>query len=43
MPLDDALRQEFAWGIAAAASGETQRGAEQFAGGKGRHGAFDDI
>ena len=43
MPLDAALQQEFAWGIAAAAGGETQRGAERFAEGKGRHGAFDDI
>jgi enoyl-CoA hydratase len=43
MALEDAMQQEFSWGIAAAASGETQRGAERFAGGKGRHGDFDDI
>lgn len=42
-PLDAAMRQEFEWGIGAAASGETQRGAERFAAGRGRHGDFDDI
>ena len=41
--IEEAMSQEFADGIAAAMTGETQRGAERFAGGKGRHGAFDDI
>ena len=39
----DAMCQEFDWGIAAAMSGETQRGAERFASGHGRHGDFGDI
>lgn len=39
----DAMAQEFADGIAAAMTGETHRGAERFAAGKGRHGDFDDI
>lgn len=43
LPLEDAMRREFDWGISAAMTGETQRGAERFAGGKGRHGTFDDI
>ena len=43
LPLAEAMAQEFQWGIAAAATGETQRGAERFAGGHGRHGDFDDI
>jgi enoyl-CoA hydratase len=43
LSLDDALAQEFAWGIAAAAGGETQAGAERFAAGKGRHGSFEDV
>jgi enoyl-CoA hydratase/carnithine racemase len=43
LPLEDALAQEFAWGIAAAAGGETQAGAERFASGKGRHGSFEDV
>lgn len=41
--LGDAMTQEFAWGIEAAATGETQAGAERFASGRGRHGSFDDI
>jgi enoyl-CoA hydratase len=41
--IEDAMRREFEWGIAAASTGETQRGAERFASGHGRHGAFDDI
>jgi enoyl-CoA hydratase len=43
MDAEDAMRREFEWGISAAASGETQRGAERFAAGRGRHGDFDDI
>lgn len=43
MDTQDAMRQEFEWGVAAATTGETQRGAERFASGKGRHGDFDDI
>lgn len=43
MSLEEAMGHEFAWGIAAAASGESQRGADRFARGKGRHGDFDDI
>lgn len=39
----EAMEREFNWGIAAAATGETQAGAERFAGGRGRHGDFDDI
>ncbi|MEA2517366.1 MAG: enoyl-CoA hydratase [Actinomycetota bacterium] len=41
--MQDAIAQEFTDGITAAMTGETQRGAERFASGKGRHGAFDDI
>jgi enoyl-CoA hydratase len=41
--LDDAMGREFSGGIDAASSGETQRGAERFAAGHGRHGDFDDI
>lgn len=41
--LDGALAREFSGGIAAAATGETQAGAERFASGKGRHGSFEDI
>jgi enoyl-CoA hydratase len=41
--MEDAMAQEFADGIAAAITGETQRGAERFAGGHGRHGDFEDI
>ena len=41
--LEDAMAREFAWGIEAAATGETQHGAERFASGHGRHGDFDDI
>ncbi|MEA2451790.1 MAG: enoyl-CoA hydratase [Actinomycetota bacterium] len=43
LEVDEAMRREFAWGIEAAACGETQRGAERFAQGHGRHGDFDDI
>lgn len=38
----DALAQEFALGEAVLASGETLAGAQQFSGGTGRHGRFDD-
>ena len=41
--LEDAMAREFSWGIEAASMGETQRGAERFAAGRGRHGDFDDI
>ncbi|HJR46457.1 MAG TPA: crotonase/enoyl-CoA hydratase family protein [Actinomycetota bacterium] len=43
LPLDRAMAQEFSWGIDAAATGETQTGAERFASGRGRHGSFEDI
>lgn len=43
LTLKDAMAQEFAWGVEASASGETQAGAERFASGKGRHGSFEDI
>lgn len=43
LTLDEAMAQEFSWGIEAAATGETQTGAERFASGKGRHGDFTDI
>jgi len=39
--MDDAMGQEFDWGVAAAASGELEQGAARFAGGAGRHGNFD--
>lgn len=41
--LADAMAVEFHSGVAAAATGETERGAERFASGHGRHGDFDDI
>lgn len=43
LTLEDAMSREFTWGIEAAATGETQSGAERFASGKGRHGDFEDI
>jgi enoyl-CoA hydratase len=43
LPIEEAMRREFDWGIAAAMTGETQQGAERFAEGHGRHGNFDDI
>ena len=43
LTLEDAMAQEFRDGIAAAATGETQAGAERFASGRGRHGSFEDI
>lgn len=43
LSVEDAMAQEFTWGIEAAATGETQTGAERFASGKGRHGSFDDL
>ena len=43
LTLEDAMAREFSWGIEAAATGETQSGAERFASGKGRHGSFEDI
>lgn len=43
LSFDDALANEFTYGIETAASGETQTGAQRFAEGKGRHGSFDDV
>ena len=43
MPLDEALLNEYRRGWAAIESGETRRGAQAFAGGKGRGGRFDDL
>lgn len=43
LTLEDAMAQEFTWGIEAGATGESQAGAERFASGKGRHGTFKDI
>ena len=40
MPLDDALNNEYRYGIATIESGETRAGAEKFASGVGRHGKF---
>ena len=39
LPLNDALRNEYARGIEVIRSGETRAGAAQFAAGEGRHGA----
>jgi enoyl-CoA hydratase len=41
LPLEEALANEFAIGMDSLASGEAIRGAIGFAGGEGRHGAFD--
>lgn len=41
LPLDEALAAEFRTGSASLASGEAASGAMSFAGGKGRHGAFE--
>jgi enoyl-CoA hydratase len=41
LPLDEALRMETRLGREVIASGETREGAKRFAGGAGRHGAFD--
>lgn len=43
LPLDQALYNEYACGMAAIASGETRAGATRFASGRGRGGRFDDI
>ncbi|MDX1733552.1 MAG: crotonase/enoyl-CoA hydratase family protein [Halioglobus sp.] len=43
MPLDGALGNEFARGVAVVESRETVEGATRFASGKGRHGQFEDI
>jgi enoyl-CoA hydratase len=40
MPLDEALKNEYRYGIATIESGETRAGAERFASGVGRHGKF---
>jgi len=37
---DEALRNEWRHGVAVLASGQSRMGAERFAGGAGRHGAF---
>ncbi|WP_074869215.1 crotonase/enoyl-CoA hydratase family protein [Atopomonas hussainii] len=42
LPLEDALAQEFAGGVAVIDSGESQAGAQRFAAGFGRHGRFTD-
>ena len=41
MDLPDALLMETQLGLRTVASGETEKGARQFADGAGRHGAFD--
>ena len=43
LPLTDALREETRLGREVIASGETAAGAARFAGGKGRHGGFQDL
>ena len=43
LALEEAMEREFRDGITAAATGETQAGAERFASGRGRHGSFEDI
>lgn len=43
LTLEEAMTQEFTWGVEAAATGETETGAKRFAEGKGRHGDFEDI
>jgi enoyl-CoA hydratase len=43
MDVDEALRNEYAHGMATIQSGETLEGATRFAEGKGRHGSFDEI
>ena len=40
LSLDDALARETELGLATIRSGETLAGAQRFAGGEGRHGAF---
>ncbi len=43
MNLQEALDNEFHRGLAVVQSGETVAGASRFAGGAGRHGAFDNL
>lgn len=43
MPLTEALRRETELGLTVIDSGETQAGAARFAGGRGRHGDFEDL
>jgi enoyl-CoA hydratase len=43
LPLDQALANEYACGMAAIESGETRAGAARFASGHGRGGRFDDL
>ena len=43
MPLEEALGNEFRRGMSVIESRETLEGATRFAGGKGRHGNFEDI
>jgi enoyl-CoA hydratase len=40
-PLEQALRDEYRWGLETIQSGETRAGAERFAKGAGRHGRFE--
>jgi enoyl-CoA hydratase len=40
-PLEEALRDEYRWGLETIQSGETRAGAERFAKGAGRHGRFE--
>ena len=41
--LEEAMKEEFRGGVAAASTGEAQAGAARFASGRGRHGDPDDI
>jgi enoyl-CoA hydratase len=43
LPLEKAMENEFRLGLATIESGETLEGSRRFAGGEGRHGAFDDT
>lgn len=41
--IDAAIQKEFDWGMKTIKTQDTFQGAKRFAGGKGRHGSFDDI
>jgi enoyl-CoA hydratase len=41
LPMEEAMREEFRIGLKTIQSGESLEGAQRFAGGEGRHGAFD--
>ncbi len=43
LSLQDAMAQEFSWGVTSIASGEAAAGATRFTEARGRHGGFDDI